>query len=166
MYFRNASPSSSLFSSNLPKNQSTLAYNKKFLMHRNKSSSKSWCFKRPLYSNFNSIIYHGRGETTQNCFPCTLLLELESSMKGSRNCADPCCAGFVCQSSQLTTSVTHCGCCVLKTRESNFLTTYPFPHTLTFANPSCNFPLKQHNLDFLFQQDRLKYLQSFCHLSS
>lgn len=45
MYFRNASPSSSLFSSNLPKNQSTLAYNKKFLMHRNKSSSKSWCFR-------------------------------------------------------------------------------------------------------------------------
>lgn len=44
-YFRNASPSSSLLSSNLLKNHSTLVYNKKFLMHRNKSSSKSWCFR-------------------------------------------------------------------------------------------------------------------------
>lgn len=164
-YFRNASPSSSLLSSNLLKNQSTLVYNKKISNAQKQIFQQVLVLQRPLYSNFSSIIYRGRGETTQNYFPCTLLLELESSMKGSGNCADPCCAGFACQGSQIT-SVTHCGCCVLKTRKSNFLITCPFPHTLTFANPSCNFPLKQHNLDFLFQQDRLKYLQSFCHLSS
>lgn len=86
--------------------------------------------------------------------------------KGSGNCADPHRAGFACQSSQITTSVTHCGCYVLKARKSNFLITFPFAHILTFANPSCNFPLKQPNVDFLFQQDRFKYLQSLCHLSS
>lgn len=55
-YFRNASPSSSLLSSNLLENQSTLVFNKKFLMHRNKFSSKSWCL-RDHFTPISSVLF-------------------------------------------------------------------------------------------------------------
>lgn len=47
---------------------------------------------------------------TYNCFPCTLLVELEPSLPGWENSACQGRAAFACQMFQVTKKVTHCGC--------------------------------------------------------
>lgn len=123
----NASPSSSLLSYNLLENQSTLVYKINFYCTETIFPASPVALEATLLQfHQNYFLWKRRGNI--ELFSLHFALGAWVFCERIRNCADPCSAGFACQSSQIT-SVTHCGCYILKTRKSDFLTTFPLsPH--------------------------------------
>lgn len=159
-HFKNASPSSKLLNTNPLENQSALVYNKKFLMHRNRFSSKSWCF-RVHVTLILVVLLNVKEESWHiTVFLALCSWSLSLPLQDQRTVHVNAMQGLPVRSFRLPQKW-HITVAAVSKQESNFMQSIIFsiPLPLKGIYPSWNCPLKSHNLDFLFQQDRYKSLQ-------
>lgn len=159
--FTNASPSSKSLNTNLLQNQSALVYNKKFLMLRNRFSSKSWCF-RVHFTHILIVLLNvkeERGHITVFLALCSWSLSLP--LQDQRTVHVNATQGLPVRCFR-SPQKWHIVVASFSKQESNFTQSIIFSIPLPSKEiyPSWNCPLKSHNLDFLFQQDRFKSLQA------
>lgn len=136
-------------------------------MHRNRFSSKSWCFRVHFTHIFIVLlnVKEERWHITVFLALCSWSLSLPLQVRRTVHVNAMQGLPVRCFRSP---QETHCGCCILKARKSNFMQSIifsiPLPLVETYPNWICL--LKSHELDFLFQQGRSESLQPLHHLAA